>query len=344
MKHIIFIFSVLSALMFSSCGDSGGTLTTVSGRPGDLLIVIDDEVWESEAGDTLKKIFSQDIIGIPWDEPLFDISRVSQRNFMSILKTARSIIDVEVSKTYTQPKVRYQKDIYAKTQLYVKIQLPNIASLQSVVEKEGDKMIGYFYKGERSRFIANFRKFNDEKLRKTVKDSTGVDMIIPVSFTRFKFKDDFAWMVAKNNDVMEYIAIYWTDYTSQDQLTRENLIAQRNKVMKENIPGSREGSYMTTGTFYPPVLSEFKINNNYVAELRGIWETDGDMMGGPFVSHSRVDEVNNRIVTVEAFVYAPHKDKRNYMRQLESLFYTIKFTGEKLGENGNKKIVENEEQ
>ena len=31
---------------------------------------------------------------------------------------------------------------------------------------------------------------------------------------------------------------------------------------------------------------------------------ENDMMGGPFVSHSVVDEINNRVIVVEAFVYA----------------------------------------
>ena len=44
----------------------------------------------------------------------------------------------------------------------------------------------------------------------------------------------------------------------------------------------------------------------------------GDMMGGPFVSHARLDEKNNRVVVVEGFVFAPETDKRNFIRRIES--------------------------
>ena len=52
------------------------------------------------------------------------------------------------------------------------------------------------------------------------------------------------------------------------------------------------------------------------------------MMGGPFVSHARVDERNNRVVVVEGFVYAPETDKRNFIRRVESALYTLRLPGE----------------
>ena len=38
---------------------------------------------------------------------------------------------------------------------------------------------------------------------------------------------------------------------------------------------------------------------------------EGDMMGGPFVSHAHLDEKNQRVVVAETFVYAPGTKKRN---------------------------------
>ncbi|MFB6318853.1 DUF4837 family protein [Saccharicrinis sp. FJH54] len=329
MKYLKLFAGVFSLLVLVSCGNSTvTTLPTPSGRPGDLLIIIDQDVWKSPGGDTLKNLFQQDIVGLPWEETMFDISHTDHENFIRILHTARSIIDVDVSKTYSQPKVVYQTDLYSRTQRFIKIQLPSVKDLKPVVEKEGMKMLSFIYQGERERFLANYRKFNNPDLMKMVKDSIGVDMIIPSDFTRYSFHDNFVWMLAKSNDYMKYLAIYTYDYKSQSQLTKKNLVAMRDSVMRVNIPGSRPGSYMSTGMFYPPVLTQFMDHGKYVAELRGIWETEGDMMGGPFVSQTRIDEASNRVVTVEVFLYAPHKNKRNTMRELESLLYTVKLSDE----------------
>ena len=62
----------------------------------------------------------------------------------------------------------------------------------------------------------------------------------------------------------------------------------------------------------------------YVMEARGFWEMKNDMMGGPFVSHSSVDTVNNRVIVVEGFVYAPEKMKRTMIRRLEAALYTLR--------------------
>ena len=51
-------------------------------------------------------------------------------------------------------------------------------------------------------------------------------------------------------------------------------------------------------------------------------------MGGPFVSHSRVDTETNSVVVVEGFVYAPEKMKRGLIRRLEGSLYTLQLPQE----------------
>ena len=62
--------------------------------------------------------------------------------------------------------------------------------------------------------------------------------------------------------------------------------------------------------------------------MRGLWRMQGDMMGGPFVCHTRLDEKNHRVVVAEGFVYAPETDKRNFMRRIEAALFTLRLPGE----------------
>lgn len=59
---------------------------------------------------------------------------------------------------------------------------------------------------------------------------------------------------------------------------------------------------------------------------------ENDGMGGPFVSHSRVDTENNRVIVVEGFVFAPEKAKRGLVRRLEGSLYTLCLPGEQARE------------
>jgi hypothetical protein len=75
----------------------------------------------------------------------------------------------------------------------------------------------------------------------------------------------------------------------------------------------------------PLLFNTFKMNGNYAAELRGQWKLENDFMGGPFVNLSILDVLQNRVVTLDGFVYAPSKDKRNFLRQVEAMLHSIKF-------------------
>jgi hypothetical protein len=98
----------------------------------------------------------------------------------------------------------------------------------------------------------------------------------------------------------------------------------RDSVLKVNVPGPSEGSYMATEVqFHKPLYREFMYEGRYCAELRGLWRVEGDIMGGPFVSRSYYDEKNQQIVTAEVFVYAPQHKKRNKIRQMESILRSV---------------------
>ena len=104
-----------------------------------------------------------------------------------------------------------------------------------------------------------------------------------------------------------------------------------NNLMGANIPGELEGSVMSTNRDFVTV-ENMQIQGHYVQEARGFWEMTKDVMGGPFVAHSQVDTINNRVIVVEGFVYAPDKMKRTMMRRLEAALYTLKLPGKEESE------------
>jgi hypothetical protein len=68
---------------------------------------------------------------------------------------------------------------------------------------------------------------------------------------------------------------------------------------------------------------EIKVNDLDVIETRGLWHVKNDFMGGPFVTFTVIDNEKNRVVNFDAFVYAPQFKKRDYLRQLEAVLYTL---------------------
>ena len=93
---------------------------------------------------------------------------------------------------------------------------------------------------------------------------------------------------------------------------------------------------MGTETKHFPPVSRYvsalrdSIGGFYAVETRGLWRLeDGEAMGGPFVSLTRLDQVNGRVVTAEAFLFAAGQKKRNALRQQEAILYTLKMPNER---------------
>jgi hypothetical protein len=164
--------------------------------------------------------------------------------------------------------------------------------------------------------------------------ATGVTMTIPKGYT---FDMDttcilngdtchFVWISHETPEISQGLFVYYYDYTDSLMLTRDRLMAMRDLMCKRFVGGPSDGSYMTTVAFEDvTTFRSFNRRGQYTAELRGLWETHGDFMGGPFVSLTQYDAKCGRIVTVDGYVYAGKKDKRNYMRQVEAIMSTMEF-------------------
>ena len=79
-------------------------------------------------------------------------------------------------------------------------------------------------------------------------------------------------------------------------------------------------------------------NGNYASEMRGLWRLKNDFMGGPYVSLAVLDVVNQRVIVAFGYVYAPNKDKRNYLRQVEAMLYSLELTNQDENDRMNMEV------
>ena len=330
-KQVINLLSiVLMTLVLFSCGGNGkkggkSLFTPVSsGRPYEMLVVIDKAMWERPAGRALFNVLDTDVPGLPQPERSFRISNVGPENFNRGFRIFRNIIDVDIQPIYTQPKLKYSRDSYSSPQMIMTIQAPDEASFEEFVTKNRQVILDFFTKAEMNRQINLLKKEHSEVVSRKVGSMFGCDVWVPADMERYKQGEDFLWASNDRNtsDVSLSFVIYSYPYTDKNTFTKDFFVHKRDSVMKMNIPGSKEGQYMATDAKYVDVKN-ITVRGEYALETRGLWYMENDMMGGPFVSHARVDRPNGRVVVVEAFVYAPEKKKRDLMRQLEASLYTL---------------------
>jgi hypothetical protein len=324
LKRIMFLLAV--SFLFS-CNPKGqvSMMKNVTGKAGEMVIVVNKNIWDGDVDSLFSAILTQDQIGLPQPEPIFDLLQIPNEAFTDIFKTTRNLILIKIDASTDSSKVTFGRDIYAYTQAVVSISAKNKSSLLALFKSHSDKIIGFFLNAERDRLVQSYAKYNEKQVSEQTSKQFGFTLTVPPGFTVAKATEDFMWLRYETPEISQGILIYTYPYTSDSTFTEDFLRARRNIFLKRNVPGPIPGSYMTTETMVPLLFNTFKMNGNYAAELRGQWKLENDFMGGPFVNLSILDVLQNRVVTLDGFVYAPSKDKRNFLRQVEAMLHSIKF-------------------
>jgi hypothetical protein len=295
----------------------------ISGKAGELIVVVPKETWDGKVGEVMKKVLLQPQIGLPQDEPLFTIIDIPPAAFKDIFKTSRNIINVRISPTLDSAKVEFKEDVWAWPQAVVNIHAKSTNDFIDLFDRNSEKILAFMLKAERERLQINYEKYADKAIKNTLLKKFNIQLNVPSGFTLAINKENFVWLRYDTPDITQGIAVYTFPYQSDSTFTSDFLLHKRDSVLKENIEGSVAGSYMATEHQLPAHFQVFKFKNNYSADMRGLWKMENDFMGGPFVNLSVLDIANNRVVVLDGFVYAPRFDKRNYLRQVEAMIYSL---------------------
>lgn len=324
MKKFILSIFVLTILL-SSCKDkdSSRLLTNVTGKSGEVILVIEPDHWSSNIGSEFRKKLSQAHPALPQQEPMFDLVHIPYNAFTNIFKTHRNIIIAKVDKNLHEPKMIIQKDLWAKPQIIVNVLAPDDSSLEVLVRDKGDLLVDRILKMEMERYSDNYKKYKQIGVADRIEKKFGVRITIPKGYSLDLDTTDFIWMENRGRgDLVQGILVY--SYDKPDvELTTDYLFAKRTQFTKRFVPGPTDGSYMAVETEATPYRREITVNDINVIELRNLWKVENDFMGGPFVSFSFVDEEKNKIINIDGFVFAPQFDKRNYLRQVEAILNSV---------------------
>ena len=333
-----FIF-LLCLIIFAGCKDKGsGIGKNITGKAGELVIVVTDAFWEGEPGKQLRDYLAQDHVALPQDEPLFDLVNVPPEAFKSIFKTTRNILRTKIATTVDSTGVFMKKDVWAHPQSVVIIQARNKEEFKKLFDEEKDKILVFFLQAEKDRLTLNYDKYYEKVVYNVLDRDFNFTMKVPPGFQIAAQKEDVIWLRYETPDISQGIIIYTIPYVSDSTFTVNYLVNKRDSVLKENIPGPVKGSYMATETRVDQIFNIREHNGNYASEMRGLWRLENDFMGGPYISIAELDAANQRVIVTFGYVYAPSKDKRNYLRQVEAMIYSLKLNNQAENDKINSQI------
>jgi hypothetical protein len=309
-------------LLFACCAKRTSEPLQASGKLNTISVIIDDALWNGEIGDSLRNKFASPVLGLPQEEPQFTINQYPAKLLEGFMTDSRNII---VIKKGVRPDFRIVSDEYAKPQHVYHISGMTAPEILDVLQKHATEMIAMMRQTEiaEAQRRIDTAKISDAPLRAKFR----IALDIPAGYRYALQGNGFTWLkkdiVSGNMSVLVYAVPLKCLERNHDAI--RNIMNMRDSIGSCYIHGTVPGSSMITEPAYAPYLEHAMFAGHKTLVTRGTWELQHDYMAGPFVNYAISDKANRRILVLEGFCYAPSKDKRDLMLELEAIIRSVRF-------------------
>jgi len=299
-----------------------------TGSPGHILVVMEKEKWKYSPGEVVRETLNKEYEVLPQSEPIFDYSHIPVEAYSKLLKRTRNILFADITVNCEKPEVLISYDKYSSPQIIITVRAKNNDEFKELFIKYAEKIVFSFEKAERNRLIKVYSgKLTNKNIKDQLIKNHKYSLNIPKGYNLDVDNSDFVWISRETPWSTQALLIWDYPYRDTSELHLESLLNKRDEITRLYVPGPADSTYMTTERVIDAQYNEFLLNEIYTAEVKGLWRVDGKpgvFMGGPFVSFTTVDQKRNRIVTVDGFVYGGKKKKRELLRQVKAIMYTLK--------------------
>lgn len=315
---------VLITVFLVSCGDSSltRTLPNVTGATGEVLVVMDKFMWDGGPGKAIREQVSPLLVGLPQPEPAFTILPVNSAGFRDIYVSHRNIIQVSTGPGLQKPVVTYTRNKWAETQLVVTVTAADTASLAATIRDHGDAIRRSINDAERERLISWLTNSAGKERSILNAGDARWDLVLPSGWKPDFNREGIMMISAETPSTTQSVMVSVTDRKAP-RIGCIELADLTQRRMSDEVKGPDGGSFMVIEQKVPVSCRSFRRNETDYIEMRGLWTLEGGFMGGPFISYAFIDSATTRAVVVTGFVYAPSDDKRELLRQVEALMYTL---------------------
>jgi hypothetical protein len=321
MRKIHFVTLMVVVIFFSCKKEVTTVLKKSSGKINNIAVIIDDQLWNGEVGDSIRNKFAAPVIGLPQEEPLFTINQYPVKLMEGFMTDSRAIILI---KRAGDNSFEVKKNSFATPQNVFCISGTTAANIIALIQKNAPEMIRIIREAE----IEEIRSVNSRSLLQTKKlnEKFKIDLKVPSSYEYVLEDANFVWLkkeiVSGNTSLLLY-QLPLNSIENGNNLVA-NIIKIRDSIGDLYIHGKEPDTDMRTEEAYAPYFFKVSLDGKQAYEMKGTWELKNDFMSGPFINYTVVDKINNRVLVLEGFCYSPSKEKRDLMLELEAVIKSVK--------------------
>lgn len=355
MKRLI-LFGILTTIFvgsFNSCESthksaSSARQMTVTGRIGEILVVCDQAIWDSELKTCLDTNLTQWIMPYFPDVATFELIHKTPDHFTQGVKRYRNTLFVNIDPSYTGAKGSIQRrdDVWAIGQIVIDITGKDFNQVLETCKFGLDEVHEQFDKKEWSRIITHFKRNKTQNIRDLVAENFGIDFVLPSNakivtrkknFFRIEFPPSsrpIEFVGSGTEDVgsiFSGLLVYQYDYSDTSQFDFDQLLKARDTMLKYNVPHEIDGLYM--GTQYEKIVypeGNFVWNEKgtiHGIDMRGMFKFTGRPIhstGGSFWAYHFVNPKTKKLICLSGYVDAPPTTSWTHpLREIQAILRSV---------------------
>ncbi len=313
------IFLILS----SSCQKKTDSYSQEDSKAVNTIsVIIDDQLWNSEVGDSIRNKFASPVLGLPQEEPLFTLKQYPAKLFEGFSTGSRNMIIIEKG-NFNRYEMRVNE--FSTPQNTIHITGKSTDEILFLLEKHYQQVI----KKMRDAEISECQKIFSDSLidTKKIQNKFNIELSIPFGYETVLSRKKLIWLKKEITSGNVSLLIYQIPYNYiHNSKAVTDIVRTRDSVGKLYIKTRGSKTKMITDEAYSPYFSKTDVGGNIAFETKGTWLMKNDYMSGPFINYAIKDKKNNRIIVLEGFCYAPSKEKRDLMFEAEAIIKTIKIS------------------
>ncbi len=313
------LYPVFYSLFFllSACRE-GEVLPPSVGKEGELLVECPTSLAQTLLVRSLLDVLVSDYPSLPQKEPWFDITSIDNLRHANVLKRHRTVLSIDTTGKETTLIVK--RDVYARDQVILKLKL-YMAELNDSIQGQrlGTTIAHLFEKELLKAHVAKLKRKPNRKILEVVRQQFGIQIFLPEDYFIAQSVDGFIWLRRESAHTSTGLFICSLPYT---RLPVE-VLRLRDSITALHIPGPSQGSFMLANHEVPVLVDHDSLMNHKAWITSGLWKMKNDFMGGPFINACIGDDRHNRLLMIDGYVYAPRFNKREYIRKIKAIIYTV---------------------
>ena len=247
----------------------------------------------------------------------FKVIPILEKDFSSIFRTHKNIVIVNSSKEFN---VKVNKDVWSKNQNVYFCSIGGKYNEDAII-KFSQQLAVQIKDNEIKRRVGNYHNLTPPKILSYLQKKHQLSICLPNRFFIIDSLNETLYLRGETKTSSQMVLI--SPFLQPPKI--ENILLEKNKIAKDKISSSAQGSYLRIEDRTPIYIDSVINSNQENITIKGLWRMEGDFMGGSFMSSLIYNPITMKRFLISLYLYAPGENKANYLLDLEAILKSVKY-------------------